>query len=100
MNLDDSILNVSTFLKINFTFTDYELDPGVRQYEQVLDSFEGVIKEAGDLLKTQKNIVKVRHYSFIDLERFGYEWTPDWFSLIRDPIKKVQGDQNQNLFQK
>ena len=46
--------------------------------------------EAGQLLKTHKNKIKVRHYSFVDLERLGYEWTPDWFSLVREPIDKVR----------
>ena len=73
----------------NFLLLDYDVDPGVRKYECVQDSIDGILHEAGILLKTQKNTIRVRHYSFIDLESFGYEWTPDWFSLVRDPINKV-----------
>ena len=51
------------------------------------------MEEAGHLLKTHKNNIKVRHYSFVDLERLGYEWTPDWFSLVREPIDKVRKQQ-------
>ena len=72
-----------------FSQKGYDVDPGVRKYERVLDSFEGIIEEVGSLLKNHKNKVKVRHYSFIDLKNFGYDWNPDWFSLVRDPIDKV-----------
>lgn len=45
--------------------------------------------EVNNLLRTHKNLVNVRHYSFIDFEKLGYKWRPDWFSVVRHPIEKV-----------
>ena len=49
----------------------------------------GMKDEVDGLLRTHKNLVNVRHYSFIDFEKLGYRWRPDWFSVVRDPIQKV-----------
>ncbi len=31
----------------------------------------------------------LQHYSFIDFAKYGYDWHPDWFSMVRDPVEKV-----------
>ena len=81
-----------SFIKLFFTLAPklgYEVFPGVRQVESVLDTIGGLYEDVQSLLKRQRATIQVRHYSFVDLERFGYDWSPDWFSLVRDPIEKV-----------
>ena len=41
------------------------------------------------LLKISRPMVLIQHYSFIDLSKFGYTWSPDWFNIVREPVEKV-----------
>ena len=67
----------------------YDVNPGIKQKEDVLDSYEGMFQEVDSILRTHAPTVKVRHYAFLDFARMGYKWNPDWFSLVRNPIEKV-----------
>ena len=42
-----------------------------------------------NLLHKCRPMVFIQHYSFIDFNKFGYNWTPDWFNIVRDPVEKV-----------
>ena len=41
------------------------------------------------MLRTTTPMVFIQHYSFIDFSKFGYDWSPDWFNIVRDPVEKV-----------
>ena len=41
------------------------------------------------MLRTTTPMVFIQHYSFIDFTKFGYDWSPDWFNIVRDPVEKV-----------
>ena len=60
-----------------------------RRNELVTDNLAGQMNEANTLLKSFFPAIFVRHYSFIDFEKFGFEWRPDWFNVIRNPVEKV-----------
>ena len=65
-----------SFIKLFFTLAPklgYEVFPGVRQIESVLDTYGGLYEDVASLLKKQRASIKVRHYSFVYLERFGYD---------------------------
>ena len=65
-------------------------------YEKLQDTSEGVAKEAQKLVTTHRNLVQCKHYSLFDFEKLGHSWTPEWFSLVRDPIEKVLLSQCEN----
>ena len=67
----------------------YDVDTGHRQHENVQDDSEGMFNEVDSILRTHKPMVKIRHYVFLDFAQLGYQWNPDWFNLVRDPIEKV-----------
>ena len=61
-----------------------------RRNELVTEDLVGQMQEADTLLKSFYPAIFVRHYSFIDFEKFGYhEWRPDWFNIVRHPVEKV-----------
>ena len=68
---------------------DYEVIPQIRQVEKVADTEAGIQEEVNTMVFSQKNLVMVRHYNFIDFTKYGSPWYPDWFNVVRDPIDKV-----------
>lgn len=32
----------------------------------------------------------IRHYNFVDMERYGAVWNPMYINIVRDPIDKVR----------
>ena len=32
----------------------------------------------------------VRHYSFVDFEKYGSFWTPTYINMVRDPVERVR----------
>ena len=67
----------------------YDVNTGHQKYENVQDTRKGILNEVNSILRTHKPMVKIRHYAFLDFAQFGYQWNPDWFNLVRDPIEKV-----------
>ena len=67
----------------------YQVTPKIYQRESVGDSFEGVLQEVDSVLRIPNPSIIVRHYSFVDFPQYGSIWRPDWFSMVRDPIDKV-----------
>ena len=65
--------------------------PKIMPEEKLCDSgnLEGLFAEIDSILKTHSSMAFVRHYSFIDFAKFGYDWSPDWFTIVRDPVDKV-----------
>ena len=57
--------------------------------EALIDSDDGLKRKISKLLKISRPMVLVQHYSFIDLTKFGYTWSPDWFNIVREPVEKV-----------
>jgi len=57
--------------------------------EVLIDSEEGLQLKMSNLLHKCRPMVLIQHYSFIDFGKFGYNWTPDWFNIVRDPVEKV-----------
>ena len=67
----------------------YVVEEGFRKLETVQDDAKGIQKEIESLLQVHENLVKCRHYAFFDLRNWGYDWVPDWFSIVRHPIERV-----------
>ena len=60
------------------------------QHETLYDDRNGVRKEIYEIISGhENNIVRSRHYSFINFKEYGLEWYPDWFSIVRDPVERV-----------
>ena len=70
----------------------YLLYPNIRGKDEKLsdsDNLHALFEEIDSILKTHTPMAFVRHYSFIDFAKFGYDWRPDWFTIVRDPVDKV-----------
>ena len=47
-------------------------------------------KEINHIMKAHQNsTVRVRHFSVIEFEKWGIDWKPDWFSIVRHPVDRV-----------
>ena len=47
-------------------------------------------KEIKNILVSHRDsVVRSRHFNFIDFEKYGVEWNPHWFSVVRDPVERV-----------
>lgn len=59
--------------------------------EHICDSHNpaGKFNEIDYVLKWNSPVAIVKHYSYLDFASHGYDWTPDWFSIVRDPVDKV-----------
>ena len=68
----------------------FRVTPKIRQTETLADDEEGLAEEVDSTFRVTKPMVFVRHYSFIDFERRGLGWKPDWFNIVREPIDKVR----------
>jgi hypothetical protein len=68
---------------------NFDVKVKIMQREQVVEEIPGVLAEVEPIFKNQEPNVFVRHYSFVDFDDLGYQWHPDWFNLVRDPIDKV-----------
>ena len=70
----------------------YDVDLGFRQdgWEKIQDEPDGLRKEVDSLVQTHRDTLKARHYAFFDVRKWGYDWAPDWFSVVRDPIERVR----------
>ena len=49
---------------------------------------------AKELLNVTRPAAFIMHMSFIDLAKFGSPWVPTWFSIVRDPIERVNKSRN------
>ena len=57
---------------------------------QIQEDKNKVEKEIGAIIKGHRDsIVRSKHYSFINFEKYGVRWTPDWFSMVRHPVDRV-----------
>ena len=82
-------LNLIILMKSLGTNLGYVVDEGIKEGEVVQDDDSGIQEEIKDLLQNHDSVVKSRHYAFFNLRYWGYEWAPDWFSVVRDPIERV-----------
>ena len=67
----------------------YDVDFGERSNEVIFEDHAGITKDMTNLLQIQENYVYCRHFSFYNLSEWGYSWIPDWFTIVRDPIQRV-----------
>ena len=67
----------------------YNVDLGERSNEVIFEDHAGITKDMTNLLQIQENYVYCRHFSFYNLSEWGYSWIPDWFTIVRDPIQRV-----------
>ena len=59
--------------------------------ETVQGDTNDVMQEIGEIVKSNRNsIIRSRHFSFIDFEKYGFSWTPHWFSMVREPVERVK----------
>ena len=60
------------------------------KYEILQGDLRVVSKEIKDIQHCHSNgEIRARHFSFIDFHGNGMDWTPDWFSMVRDPVERV-----------
>ena len=67
----------------------YNVDFGERSNEVIFEDHAGITKDMTNLLQIQENYAYCRHFSFYNLSEWGYSWIPDWFTIVRDPIQRV-----------
>ena len=67
----------------------FGVDYGLREWDIVRDDTKGLGEEIDKLLRIHENHVICRHYAFFNLKDMGYDWRPDWFSIVRHPIERV-----------
>ena len=67
----------------------YNIDFGERPNEVIFEDRSGITKDMTKLLQIQEDHVYCRHFSFYNLQEWGYSWIPDWFTIVRDPIQRV-----------
>ena len=60
------------------------------QKEFLLEPPDMVAQTVEKVLSTTQPSVWIRHYNFVDFERFGSDWSPDWFTLVRHPVDRVR----------
>ena len=60
--------------------------------EKIFGETKEVHKEINEIINGEKrNWIRARHYSYIDFNEYGKRLaTPDWFSMVRDPIERVR----------
>ena len=70
----------------------YELQfAKVREWNVQANNEDEIMSEINNIFKASKRSqVRARHFSFIDLKGRGFDWTPLWFGIIRDPIERVK----------
>ena len=54
------------------------MEPGVRVAE--------VVRKVSSVTEPR---VWIRHYNFVDFQKYGSDWSPDWFNMVRDPVDRV-----------
>lgn len=68
----------------------FQLDVPAFRKEILQDNEGGIMKEIKNILNDQKDgYVRTRHYSYIDFKQHGTNWSPIWFSMVRDPVERV-----------
>ena len=81
-----SIIVLIKKLKLKLNYVDFTITP---KEEYVFDSYDGQVKMTENILSINAPAVCTRHYAFLDFHQFGYNWMPDYFNVVRDPIEKV-----------
>jgi hypothetical protein len=54
-----------------------------------MESYDDVHKVTKEILMEKRPTVYAKPYNFIDFNKHGSLWSPDYFSIVRDPIEKV-----------
>ena len=58
--------------------------------ENLTPRLNAINKEIKQILRChQESKIRARHFSFIDFKKHGINWRPEWFSVVRHPIKRV-----------
>ena len=53
------------------------------------DNLQAVQQEVKSVLKERKPRAITKHYSFINFSSFGSKWSPDYISILRDPLERI-----------
>ena len=53
------------------------------------DNLQAVQQEVKSVLKERKPRAITKHYSFINFASFGSKWSPDYISILRDPLERI-----------
>ena len=61
----------------------------IRQIEHLMEPPELVANFVGSVDRASSPAAVIRHYNFVDFERYGGIWTPDYINIVRDPIDKI-----------
>lgn len=61
------------------------------QSDSIWEDKKKIQREIEEILIAQDtNHIRARHYSYINFKKYGYKWSPIWFSMVRHPIDRVQ----------
>ncbi len=67
----------------------FRAKPQILQREFVWEPADRVAQVASEAANGNYPRAWIRHYAFIDYRKMGYNWNPDWFNVVRDPIERV-----------
>ena len=71
-------------------FNDFKLQVKTNRFDIVSDNnIENVQKEMQAVMKLRQPTVLARHYAFLDFAKYGHQWSPDFFGIVREPIERV-----------
>ena len=59
------------------------------QVETIMDSFHRVQNQVDLIAKYNEPAVWIRHYGVIDFKKHGASWSPQFVSIVRNPIDRV-----------
>ena len=54
-----------------------------------MEPYTEVHKVVTDVSQRNEPIIYAKPYNFVDFNKHGSMWSPDFFSIVRDPIEKV-----------
>ena len=54
-----------------------------------MESYNDVHRVTKEILMAKGPTVYAKPYNFVDFKKHGSSWSPEYFSIVRDPIEKV-----------
>ena len=62
----------------------------LRQVEHLMEPPNMIGEFVGKIDETPDHAAYIRHYNFVDMEKYGAVWNPTYINVVRDPIDKVK----------
>ena len=62
----------------------------IHEVELLMEPPEKVAEFVGQVDARTAPTAWVKHYNFVDFERYGAGWTPTYINIVRDPVERVR----------